>query len=264
MRLVTISFSHYNEKARWALDRFGVEYREQRCLPLLHFGAVAWATGGRGGRADRGSTRFSTPLLVADDGTRVHDSAAIVRYVSDRFGTDQTTLYPPDHAERVEQLERRADERLGPHTRRAAYGFLLAEPRRLVELARRNAGWAQYAAFRALGPLPPLLLRRALGITPQRAQASVERVRAEVAALSDELGSARYLVGDRFTAADLAVASLLAPSLLVRPEEGYSAWLPPMHECPPDTVALAEEVRASPIGRHALRMFAEERGPARG
>src|SRR5262249_52617975 len=36
MELITIRFSHYNEKARWALDRFGVVYTERAHLPLIH------------------------------------------------------------------------------------------------------------------------------------------------------------------------------------------------------------------------------------
>ena len=33
--LITISFSHYCEKARWALDRCGIEFRERANLPLF-------------------------------------------------------------------------------------------------------------------------------------------------------------------------------------------------------------------------------------
>ena len=36
-RFVTIHFSHYCEKARWALDRLGVPYREEGYLPVVHY-----------------------------------------------------------------------------------------------------------------------------------------------------------------------------------------------------------------------------------
>ena len=42
--LITICFSHFNEKARWALDRFGVAYRESGYLPLLHMPFALWAS----------------------------------------------------------------------------------------------------------------------------------------------------------------------------------------------------------------------------
>lgn len=90
MRLVTIAFSHYCEKARWGLEHFGVEYRDLRTLPMFHFFGVMGATAFRGGRRDRASTRWSTPVLITGEGTRVHDSAEILVYLSDRYGTEQT------------------------------------------------------------------------------------------------------------------------------------------------------------------------------
>jgi hypothetical protein len=68
MRLITIRFSHYNERARWALDRLGVAYEEEPYMPLFHVLAVARATRGRGGSADHHSTRYSTPVLITDSG----------------------------------------------------------------------------------------------------------------------------------------------------------------------------------------------------
>ena len=34
--LVTIAFSHFCEKARWALDHAGVRYVEERYAPVAH------------------------------------------------------------------------------------------------------------------------------------------------------------------------------------------------------------------------------------
>ena len=35
-RLITIPISHYCEKARWALDRAGIGYREERHVQIVH------------------------------------------------------------------------------------------------------------------------------------------------------------------------------------------------------------------------------------
>ena len=35
-RLVTIPISHYCERARWALDRAGIVYREERHVQIVH------------------------------------------------------------------------------------------------------------------------------------------------------------------------------------------------------------------------------------
>jgi len=261
MQLVTIAFSHYNEKARWGLDRFGVDYEDRRYLPMLHFFGVMWATRLRGGSSERHSTRWSTPLLLTDDGTRIHDSSRIVRYASDRFGTEHTSLYPAEHATRIEQIEQRVGERLGPHTRRIAYYYLLAEPKRLAWLMRNNTGRVQNGLYTALSPGIRFALRRALGVNRPAMEASRARVRAEVDTLSAELGDRPYLLGDRFTAADLAASCMLAPMLAPSLEEGYSARLPSPDDRPAELAPFIEEVRQSPIGRHALRMFARERRP---
>jgi len=262
MKLVTIVFSHYNEKARWGLDRFGVPYHQVRCMPMFHFPAVMWTTRFRGGRSDHNSTRWSTPVLITDDGERLCDSSTIVRWVSDRFGTPETTLYPDEHRAEIEAFERRMNDKVGPHTRRYAYHHLLGQPGLLAGLARDNVGPVQAAAFVAISPLVRVALRKALAIEPARAETSLQRVREEIAALDEQLGDRPYLFGDRFTAADLSASCLLAPALLVSRSEGYAAVLPGLSSLPSELVALVSELRQTRIGRHCLRMFAEERrGP---
>src|SRR4051812_39243005 len=116
--LITIPFSHFNEKARWALERFGVPYREERYLTGFHFVPVAVATRlGRDGTADRISSRFSTPVLVLEDGARICDSQRIVTHVSSRYAPPELGLYP---SAEVAELERRLGDELGARTRRVA------------------------------------------------------------------------------------------------------------------------------------------------
>lgn len=262
MLLVTIAFSHYNEKARWGLDRFGVAYRERACMPLLHFPVVMWSTRLRGGRSDRASTRWSTPVLVTDDGERLCDSTAIVRYASDRFGDERTTLHPAEHRAEIEALELRLHDRVGPHTRRVIYHHLLPDRERMAALARRNVGPVQAGLFVGGMGLIRLAMRRALGIDRARAEASLAKLREEVAALDQRLGDRPYLVGDRFTAADLTAACMLAPVLVPSRKEGYSADLGEVDDLPDEARALVLELRQTRIGQHALRMFAEERRPS--
>lgn len=259
MQLVTIAFSHYNEKARWALDRFGAPYREVRCMPLFHFPAVMWATRLRGGRSDRNSTRWSTPVLVTDDRQRLCDSSTIVRWASDRFGTPTTTLYPPEHRAEIEALEQRLGDMVGPHVRRMVYWHLLPRRDMLARLAHDNVGPLQARLFVAMSPLVRAALRRALAIDAERTDASLARVREEMAALGEHLGDRRYLVGDRFTAADLTAACLLAPAVLVGHREGYGAVLPELSSLPVELAELIGELRQTRIGQYCLRMFAEER-----
>ena len=256
--LVTIRFSHYNEKARWALERFGVPYRERGFMPGFHaLGVLRWSLRFGTGKGDRISSPFATPLLITDDARCIRDSSAIVRYVSDTFaGPDASLYFDPDAA----LLERHYSVKLGPHTRRFAYFHAFTDPTVLTRLADANVGPTQARLFKAIAPYVERGIAKGLDISAEGAARSLELVRGLMNDTSAHLAGRRYLVGDRFSAADLAFATMAAPILCVSPDEGYGAALPPLDETPPAFREVAESLRASPAGQFALRMFREERG----
>ena len=108
--LVTIPISHYCEKARWALERAGVPYRERAHVQGIHRVAVRRAGG-----------RETAPVLVCGD-RLLADSADILAFADER-AEPARRLYPEDPAAAAEVrvLEREFDERLGPHGRRWMY-----------------------------------------------------------------------------------------------------------------------------------------------
>src|SRR6185436_9191869 len=178
-RLVTLAFSHYNEKARWALDWCGVDYEERRFLPGFSQLGVAVATRGRGGKADKVSSRWSTPVLVTREGERLCDSTDIARWASARAGGgDPGPLFP---APAVLDLVVALGRDLGPYTRRAAYFRAFESDAALRALAERNVGPAQATLFRALAPLAKGLIRKRLRIDEEGNRRAVERIRAELA-----------------------------------------------------------------------------------
>jgi glutathione S-transferase len=242
-RLITIPISHYCERARWALDRCGVPYREEQSLQGFHLRAVRRAGG-----------RRTTPVLVAPDAA-LFDSADIVRY-ADANAREGRTLYPAPHAEAIAALERSVEVELGVEARRWAYHRLLPHRRLLL---RYNAGRAPRHQRVALSVLFPVLrgkLADALGVTDGKVDAGLAVIRAHLDRVAALLGDRRYLVGDTFTAADLAFASLAAP--LVMPPE-YGTRLPPLDELPAAVAAEVAAFRAHPAGGFALRLYAEER-----
>jgi glutathione S-transferase len=256
-QLITIPFSHYNEKARWALQRFGVPFRERAYMPVLHFAPVMIATRfGRHGKADRVSTRFSTPVFVSDEGERICDSSEIVRWVCDRHADAETTLVPNDECLAIEA---ELCAQLGPHARRVGYGLNFGDPKLAVELARRLVGPTQAFVFRVLRRPIVAAIYRNLRVDPERVERSIDVVRRVFAELGDRLGGRRFLVGDRFTVADMAFATMAAPALMPTRAEGYAGDLPGPDELAPRAAALARELRATAAGRHAMRLFAEER-----
>jgi glutathione S-transferase len=101
------------------------------------------------------------------------------------------------------------------------------------------------------------LLRRGLRITPESAIRSLDRVREVFDTVGRRLAEGRrYLVGERFTAADLTFAALAAPVLLPR---GFGAPLPTLAELPAPILPLIEEMRGTDAGAFAQRLYRDER-----
>jgi len=242
--LVTMPHSHYSEKARWALDWLSLPYREEPHVPLLHRIATVRRGGG------------SVPLLV--HGThRLTDSTDILAYADALCGGNR--LYPSDAALRseVQALEERFDVELGPHVRRWAYAQLLPERQQLRRAMSRGVPRLEAILLPLILPGVLRLIRSAFRITPQSAQRSIERVRAVFLEVGERLSDGcGFLVGDRFTAADLSFAALAAPVLF---PEGGGAAFSSFDEVP---LAMREEVlrlRSTEAGRFALRLYAQER-----
>src|SRR5262245_61630158 len=109
MELLQFRFSHYNEKARWALDYKAVAHTRRSYLPGLHMLPVLLT-----------SRQRQVPVL-RDAGAVIAGSAAIVEYLEQR--RPERPLYPRDPAERSRALEiqRWFDDEVGPMVRVAFF-----------------------------------------------------------------------------------------------------------------------------------------------
>jgi glutathione S-transferase len=246
LRLITIPISHYCEKARWALDRVGMPYREERHVQGIHRLAARRAGGGG-----------TVPVLVTHDGV-LRQSGQILRWVDDRTPKEQR-LFPAERGARdeAESLCRRLDEGLGPWGRRLMYMHMLGQ--RELALRFNNAGvpgWED-RAIRHGWPLMARFVRHAVGIRPGIEVEDEQAVRREFDFVAARLADDRpYLCGGRFGAADLTFAALSA-SVVMPPE--YGVPLPQPDMLGPPTAALVERMREHPAGRYALKLFVDHR-----
>src|SRR3954468_7981693 len=246
-RLLTIPISHYCEKARWALERAGLDYVEEPHVQGVH----VW----KARRAGGGTT---VPVLIAPDGV-FNESEAILRYADERT-PESDRLFPADAdlRDEVVAVSRDLDEGLGPDGRRWIYAQMLQ--RKPLVLRYNNQGVPRWedALMRALYPFVTRFVKRKLGVGATTIEADEPRVwRAfdEIAArLSD---GRRYLCGDRFTAADLTFACLAAPAIA---PTRYGVRLPQPSELPAPLATSIERFRAHPAGVFALRLYAERAG----
>ena len=244
--LITIPISHYCEKARWALDRTGIAYRERAHLQLIHWVPVARAGGGK-----------TAPVLVWGD--RVFaDSKDILEEASAQAPPDRA-LYPSDPAAAAEvrALQTDFDEVLGPEGRRWMYFNIRGRRDIAVAYACTGVPAWQRRGLPLAYPLVSRIIDRYLDITPASAERSEAEVRATFDRVAERLGDGRpYLCGERFTAVDLTFASLAA-SVLMPPE--YGVPLPRPDELPAAMAAKVHEFRGHPAGAHAMKMFRVER-----
>ena len=121
-----IPISHYNEKARWALDWKGIDYEKRAPIPGAHMAVAMWLTRGR-------SKTF--PVLQID-GRTIGDSSAIIAALDEI--QPEPRLIPLEPAERARalELEEFFDEELGPHVRLLAFHALRKDPAALARFTR--------------------------------------------------------------------------------------------------------------------------------
>ncbi|HEY3946569.1 MAG TPA: glutathione S-transferase family protein [Solirubrobacteraceae bacterium] len=246
LRLVTIPISHYCEKARWALERVAMPYREERHVQGIHRLAAR--------RAGGGST---VPVLVTPE-RAIGESQEILAWVDARTPPEHR-LFPEQPAARreVERLCQRFDEELGPRGRRLMYVHMLAQ--RDLVLRFNNTGvpaWEDRVVRYGWALIVPFL-NRALDIRPGVEIEDEAVVWSELDYVAELLADGRpFLCGEHFGAADLTFAALCA-AVIVPPV--YGTPLPQPDALAPKTAALLERAREHPAGRYALTLFAEHR-----
>jgi glutathione S-transferase len=244
LRLVTIPISHYCEKARWGLERAGLEYREERHVQGIHRIAARRAGGGA-----------TVPVLVTPERS-IGESRQILEWIDERVALEHR-LFPPDACLRadVDGLCERFDDVLGPTARRLIYVHMLRD--RPLALRFNNDGvpaWEE-RTIRFGWPAMQLLVKRVLEIGPHSEQQDEPTVWREFDFVADLLADGRsYLCGERFTAADLTFAALAA-AVVVPPT--YGVALPQPAEMRPELTALVGRAREHPAGAYALSLFAE-------
>ncbi len=243
-----IPVSHFNEKVRWALDYKGVPTERRAPPPGAHMAVALWLTRGRG---------KTFPVLQVD-GRTISDSTAIIAALEELY--PEPALYPGDPAERSRALglEDFFDEELGSHSRLLAFHELRKSDESLQQftagiLPERLASNPRVLGAAARGGALFTQARYRVG-----SDAAADEARAKIAAAFDRLeaelakGSGDYLVGDRFSVADLTAAALFVP--VVGPEQG-----PELPDAPEPYERFRASLRERPGFRWVEEMFARHR-----
>jgi glutathione S-transferase len=199
--LYVFNFSHYCEKARWALDYFGITHEVRHVMVGMHR-RFAKKLGAR-----RGSVTF-----LRTDGGVIAGSSAIIDWCEVQNAGKRQSL-AGEEPEYVRAIEKRIDDGLGVHTRRSYYSdALINDPASVRPIFSNGLPlWQRAAVSLGWSRIVPLMIKGMdLGLGQGRQSRAV--LEAELEWLDGLLADGRpYLTGSRWTRADLTAAALLGP-----------------------------------------------------
>lgn len=230
-------FSHFNDKARWALAFKGVEHERISYLPGPHMGKIKKLSG-----------QQQTPVLELE-GRVVSGSADIIHALEARF--PEPSLYPQDQELRRQALavQSRFDAEVGPASRTVLFSALVHEADYLCEMFARKAGNVQRWLYRATFPVAKGMIARGNGVKdPANVKAAFEIFARTLDDVAESTAATGYLVGDDFSVADLTAAALMAP--LANPEHDDMRR-------PQPVPSRVQEVQAQFSGHPALQWVAD-------
>jgi glutathione S-transferase len=202
MRLYQFSGSHFNEKVRWTLDLKGVEHERVSLMPGPHAPKIKRLTG-----------QTQTPVLVDGDEV-VAGSSRIIDHLERRF--PEPALYPSGASDRARSLDiqREFDEEVGPAVRLAKF-FEVMDADYAIGTFCRDQGSLTKLIYRAAFPIVHRVMKSSMRIDAANAEKARQRVSEAFDFVAREPRASGYLVGDRFSLADLVCASLLMPAVSV-------------------------------------------------
>lgn len=200
VELIQFLYSPYNEKARWALDFKGIRHRRRSLLPGPHMPVVKKLTG-----------QTATPVLRLA-GEVVWGSARILEAIERAF--PEPALFPKneDERRRAAEIERRFDLDWTPRARRFVLADMLPTPAYFAAVFGRDESPLARLIYRLMLPLAAPLVRKGNGIAGEASIADgVKAADDAFDFVARESAATSYLIGDRFSVADLAAAASLAP-----------------------------------------------------
>lgn len=197
--LYQFKFSHFCEKACWALDYKGLAYTTRNLLPGLHMRVTR-----------KLASRSHLPILV-DDEIIVQDSTSIITFLDEKFPERQLTPQDSQLAREALEWEEYLDQQIGVPLRLWFYYHTLADRKRALGFLLEGAPWYGRPLFALIYPRVRSAMKELMHINTESAQQSLQRLLAALDRLDSVLKDRPFLVGDSFSRADLTACALLSP-----------------------------------------------------
>jgi glutathione S-transferase len=216
IRLYQFPFSHFCEKARWALEHKRIAYQAVNLLPGLHVKPVR-----------KLAPKSCLPVLQDGDAV-VQDSAAIITYLDTKHPHSPLTPRDPEAAREALEWEKTLDEQIGVTLRLWFYYHALPDRPRALKFLLTGAPWYGRPLFTLIFPKVREAMVRAMNINAQTAEQAEQTFSAALDELDAALSRRRFLVADRFSRADLTACALLSPCCLPADVEAVAKFPPPV------------------------------------
>lgn len=242
--LYDFTFSHYSEKARWALDFKGVPYVARHLLPGFHMRTTR-----------KLAPRSSVPILKTDSAV-IQGSTEIIDFLEQSFPDRSLTPSDPQDAARAAEWEKYLDVELGVTLRLWFYYHTLPERERALRFLCADATWLQRCLFALSFTAIRGKMIQFMNINAETASSAEQRFTLAFDRLDQALERGPFLVGNRFSRADLSACSLLWP--LCRPGESESEVEALLS---PTVCALRKRLQHRPFYRWVLERYKEDRAP---
>ena len=242
--LYQFEFSHFCEKARWALDYKGLAHLRKNLLPGLHMRV-----------ARKLAPSSGLPILV-DDGTVVQDSTSIITYLDEKYPGRLLTPRDPKEAKEALAWEEYLDDEIGIPVRLWFYYHALPDRDCALSFLLDGAPWYGRPLFALIYPNVRAAMTTLMNIRAETARQSEERLVAAWDKLDDALKGRRFLVGDRFSRADLTACALLRRHCAVASASGK---IEPT--VPAAVLALRDAHKARPFVSWVREIYRSHRQP---
>jgi|SRR5688572_1411543 len=240
--LYDFTFSHYCEKARWALDVKGIDYTPRHLLPGFHLLTTR-----------KLAPRSFVPILKTDDAV-IQGSSEIIDFLDQAFSIGGLTPADPEDASRAIGWEKYLDEEIGVTLRLWFYYYALPDRGRALRFLCQGAPRFERLLFAFSFAAIRRAMTDSMSISAVNASDAERRFLLAFDRLDEALGRGRFLVGNRFSRADLTACALLWP--LCRPGEPESAVEAIL---PPAVCALRRQLQHRRFYRWVLESYQEHR-----
>ena len=242
LELWQFRLSLYPEKARWALDYKGIPHVRRSLLPGPHIPKLLPRFGQK-----------CMPILTHGD-IVVKGSAAVIDHLERAFPTP--ALYPADPALRARALELQTwFDDAGMQIRRAFFHEVLPAGAYFADLFSTGYPASARTLYRAGFPVTRRVMKMDMRITKRGVEEGLSRMLEALDLVIKNLGPHGYLVGDRFSVADLTAAVVLHPAAL--PDE-YPLAYP--HPRPPQLEQWLARWARHPATDWVREMYQRHRG----